>query len=224
VREYIAQLVEHNKDFIIMAPLNAVKYKEIFPLIKSGKITLGYKPTGKDTLFRIPEDYAEYLLKNKKEGSGYKIINGEILGRANVIWLTSLDIEKRYLKLDLRGNYYRKENFPKYLNYDAIDVDKVSNIPCDYEGNMGVPISFLDSFNSAQFDIIGLSHAKGLLEGTQEIGEQWIADYRAIGKTGHLSAKSHDMVGYVDGKPKAYYPRVIIKNKEPEPRRYPDED
>ena len=213
IREYILQLIEYNKKFLIIGPLNAVKYKDTFPLIKEGKMWMGYTHP---KMFRVPDTAA---------GASVVEINGVKYQKfGNVQWYTNLDIPKIHTFLDLRGNYYRKKDYPPYYNYDAIDVEKVNDIPCDYDGKMGVPISFLENFNPEQFEIIGLSHAKGLLEGTREIGEKWIADYRAIGKTGHLTANCHDMVGYVNGKPKAYYPRVIIRNKNPEPRRYPDED
>ncbi|MGN8643109.1 adenine-specific methyltransferase EcoRI family protein [Catenibacterium mitsuokai] len=208
IREYIAQLVEYEKKFLIMAPLNAVKYKEVFPLIKNNKIWLGYKPTGQDTLFHVPKDYADFLVANKKIGSGYKILNGEVMGRANVIWLTNLDIEKRHDKLDLRGNYYKSSEYPKYDNLDAIDVSKVADIPCDYEGWIGVPISFLDNYNPEQFELIGM----GTGDTAKEIGVT--KNYR--GRT--------DLAITVNGKSKCPYTRIVIKNRHPEKRRYPDED
>ena len=154
-RSYVAQLIEHNKGFLILGNPNAITYKEIFPLIKDNKMWIGYKSMSSDMYFHIPDDYKEYLLKNKKEGSAYKIVNNEVMGRTQAIWYTNLDIKKRHEPLFLTKKYYGHEDeYPKYDNYDAINVDKVKDIPCDYFDDMGVPITFLDKHCPEQFEII----------------------------------------------------------------------
>ena len=130
-REYVSVLEEHNKKFLIIGNPNAVTYKEFFPLLKENKVWIGAKPWSSEMYFGVPEEQADYLVKNKKEGSAYVIRNGQILGRAATLWFTNLDIKKRHEKLILWKNYTPAE-FPQYDNYDAINVDKVSNIPCDY--------------------------------------------------------------------------------------------
>ena len=155
-REYIAQLVEYDKKFVVIGNKNAIPYKEIFPLIKNGRLWLGHGPAGKDMLFDVPEDYATELVKNKKEGSAYRLVDGVIKGRlGNAVWFTNLDYKKRHEDLILYKKYSPDE-YPKYDNYDAINVDKTADIPVDYAGEMGVPITFLDKHNPSQFEIIGM--------------------------------------------------------------------
>lgn len=154
-REYLETLIMHHKHFIILGNPNAVTYKEVFPLIKKNQMWIGAKPWSQEMYFHVPDDYKKWLVDNKKEGSAYVIKDGEILGRTQSLWFTNLDISKRHEKLILWKNYSVKE-YPKYDNYDAININKVSEIPCDYDGNMGVPITFLDSYSPDQFDIIGL--------------------------------------------------------------------
>ena len=158
-REYVAQLMEYEKKFLIIGNPNAVTYKEIFPLVKDGKLWVGNKSMGTDMLFDLPIDFAKELAATKKEGSGYKIIDGVIKGRAFAIWFTNLPHKKRNEELVLTKRYRGNEgNYPKYDNYNAIEVSKVINIPKDYKGVMGVPISFLDKYNPNQFEIVKFRH------------------------------------------------------------------
>ena len=153
-REYVAQLVEHGKNFLVIGNMNAITYKEIFPLIRDAKLWLGHGPAGKDMLFDVPEDYARELVRNKKEGSAYRLVDGVIKGRlGNAVWFTNLDHKKRNEELVLFKRY-SPEEYPKYDNYDAINVNKTEHIPVDYAGEMGVPITFLDKHNPDQFQII----------------------------------------------------------------------
>ena len=155
-REYIAQLVEYGKKFVVIGSMNAITYKEVFPLIKSGRLWLGYGPAGKDMLFGVPENYERELVRNKKEGSAYRLVDGVIKGRlGNACWFTNLDHRKRHEDLILYKKYSPDE-YPKYDNYNAISVDKTDHIPVDYAGEMGVPITFLDKHNPEQFEIIGM--------------------------------------------------------------------
>ena len=169
-REFFNWILTANKKFIILGNVNAITYKEIFPLLKRNKIWIGYRSLNKDMFFRVPEDYGEYLLKNKKEGSAYKVIDGIIMGSLrNACWFTNIDLSKRHetLQLDTKAHNlkfnkklqkklkeYGTEDYPKYDNYDAIEVPFVECIPSDYKGVMGVPITFMDKYNPEQFEIV----------------------------------------------------------------------
>ena len=132
-REYVAVLMEYNKKFLIIGNKNAITYKEFFPLLKDDKVWIGCT------------NVKEFL---QPDGSVKKF--------GNIGWFTNLDVAKRHEKLILWKNY-TPEEYPKYDNYDAINVDKVNDIPCDYDGVMGVPITFMDKHNPEQFEILGLT-------------------------------------------------------------------
>ena len=161
-RQFIAQIMEYEKKFIILGNMNAITYKEIFPLIKDNKIWLGYRNLGNDMFFELTDDYKKEIVKEKKEGSGWRIIDGEVMGRvANACWYTNIEHSKRKEELYL-SKKYNEIDYPKYDNYDAIDVSRVENIPMDYDDVMGVPITFLGKYNPTQFEIVGImSGAKG---------------------------------------------------------------
>lgn len=152
-REYVAQLIEYEKKFLIIGNKNAITYKEIFKLIKENKMWIGSMPMSNDLLFRLPKEASEELVNTKKQGSAYRIVNGEVLGRSSSIWFTNLDHKKRHEELILYKNY-TPEEYPKYDNYDAIEVKKTAEIPMNYNGVMGVPITFLDKYNPEQFELI----------------------------------------------------------------------
>ncbi|MDE2747984.1 MAG: modification methylase, partial [Chloroflexota bacterium] len=155
-REYVAQLIEYDKQFLIIGHQNAITYKEIFPLIKEDKLWLGITPRGKDMLFDVPKDYAKELVATKKEGSAYRIVDGVVYGRlGSASWYTNLDYRQRHEELILFKRY-SPEEYPKYDNYDAIEVSKTAEIPMDWDGAMGVPITFLNKHNPEQFEIGGL--------------------------------------------------------------------
>jgi hypothetical protein len=159
-REYVTQLIEYEKKFIIIGNKNAITYKEVFKFIKENKMWVGYTPMGVDMLFDVPDDFAKKAIADKKEGSTYRIIDGVVKGRSQAVWFTNLNHKKRNEFLELYANYNEKE-FPKYDNYDAIEVGKVFDIPQDYDGVMGVPITFLDKYNPEQFEILGMSASAG---------------------------------------------------------------
>ena len=116
---------------------------------------------GYDMLFNVPDDYAKRMIKTGKLGSQYKIIDGIVYGRSPSVWFTNLDIEKRHEDLILYKKYFGNEKeYPKYDNYDAINVDKTKDIPVDYKGVIGVPISFLDKYNPNQFEILAKTNNK----------------------------------------------------------------
>ena len=156
-REYVAQLVQYGKKFLIVGSQNAVTYKDIFPLIKDSMMWLGVTPKGQDMLFDVPEGYAQELVSTAKEGSAYRVVEGVVKGRlGNAAWFTNLDHKKRHKELILYKRYLPEE-YPAYDNYDAINVDKIAEIPEDWEGAMGVPVTFLDKHNPEQFEIMGIT-------------------------------------------------------------------
>ena len=152
-REYVAQLINYDKKFIIMGNNNAITYKEFFPLLKDNKVWLGFT-SNKTCVFRVPPEY------NHDDKITSDINDGNYYGKVPAIsWFTNLDIIKRHEFLDLIEKY-TPEKYPKYDNYDAINVDKVLDIPVDYDGVMGVPITFMDKYNPEQFEIIGMAHGE----------------------------------------------------------------
>lgn len=149
-REYVAQLIEYDKKFIIIGSLNAVTYKEIFPLIRDNQVWFGPSISSGDREFGVPDHYPLNAAQYRVDESGNKFIRVK-----GVRWFTNLDIRKRHEDLILHKRYSPDE-FPSYDNFDAIEVGRVADIPADYAGQMGVPISFLDKYNPDQFGIIGL--------------------------------------------------------------------
>lgn len=148
-REYVAVLMEHEKKFLILGNMNALTYKEIFPLIRDNQLWYGASIHSGDRKFYVPDDYPL-----KASGCGIDEDGRRFIRVKGVRWYTNLDYQARYEKLVL-WKKYTPEEYPKYDNYDAINVDKVSEIPCDYDGVMGVPITFMDKYNPKQFEILG---------------------------------------------------------------------
>ncbi|MBM4259570.1 MAG: adenosine deaminase [Deltaproteobacteria bacterium] len=149
-REYVAQLIRHNKKFLIIGNINAITYKEIFGLIKENRAWLGINLGRGVSGFIVPEHYELYGTEAEIDASGNRIISPN-----NCLWLTNLDTFKRHEDIPLTKRYLGNEsNYPKYDNYDAINVDKTQDIPMDYDGFMGVPITFLHKFNPEQFELI----------------------------------------------------------------------
>ena len=149
-REYIAQLVAYDKKFLIIGNVNALTYKEVFPLVQANKIWLGASIHSGDRKFGVPDDYPLNAASCGVDERGRRFIRVK-----GVRWFTNLDYKQRHDDLILYANY-TPERYPKYDNYDAINVDKTCEIPMDYDGAMGVPITFLDKYNPEQFEIIGL--------------------------------------------------------------------
>ena len=149
-REFVAQLVEYDKKFIIMGNVNAITYKEIFSLIKNNQIWLGHSIHSGDREFKVPNDYPLNASSYREDEDGNKYIRVK-----GVRWYTNLDYKERHEDLVLYKKYNEKE-YPKYVNYEAINVDKVKDIPIDYNGVIGVPITFMDKYNPEQFEIVGL--------------------------------------------------------------------
>ena len=149
-REYVAQLMKYEKKFIIIGNMNAITYKEIFPLIKNNQLWTGPSITSGDRKFWVPDDY-----ELKAAGCGIDETGRKFIRVKGVRWFTNLDHKKRHEELILYHTY-SPEEYPKYVNYDAINVNATNDIPIDYDGVMGVPITFLDKYNPEQFEIIGI--------------------------------------------------------------------
>ena len=145
-REYISTLVQYDKKFLVIGNQNAITYKEIFPLIKENKLWTGNNMV---KTFRVPQ------VTNK---NCEVLSNGDIIAKfGSICWFTNLDIKKRHTEI-LLYKKYNEEEFPKYDNYDAIEVSKVCEIPKDYDGVMGVPITFLYRYNPSPFEIVGCAN------------------------------------------------------------------
>lgn len=150
-REYVAQLMAFDKKFLIIGNVNAITYKEVFPLIKDNLIWLGASIHSGDRKFWVPDDYNLNAAACGVDETGRKFIRVK-----GVRWFTNLDYKERHEDLILYKKY-TPEEYPRYDNFDAIDVGATADIPCDYNGIMGVPITFLDKYNPEQFEILGLT-------------------------------------------------------------------
>ena len=178
-REYVATLMNYKKKFLIIGNQNATSYKEIFPLIQDNKVWLGASIKSGDREFGVPKHYPLTAATTRVDSEGNKFVRVK-----GVRWFTNLDYRQRHEELILYKRY-SPEEYPKYDNYDAINVGKTKDIPYDYDGEMGVPITFLDKYSPDQFDIIGMDQT-GL-----------------AGKKGRF---------YVNGR--RLYARIVIRRKE----------
>lgn len=186
-REYVSLLIEHGKKFVIVGNKNAITYRDIFPLIKSNRMWLGVGFSGGNAYFKIPPH------KTRAWADGVYNSSDEMVKFRNVGWFTNLEHFKRSEKLSLYKSYYENEEaYLHYDNYDAVNVDRVADIPFDYTGVMGVPITYLDKHNPDEFEIIGL--AAGNIRGLEGIEL--------------LSAKPGP---YINGKLR--YGRIFIRKK-----------
>jgi hypothetical protein len=202
-REYVSQLVEYDKKFIIVGHQNAITYKEIFNLIKDNKIWLGYGFKGGAGHF-INQHYEDYATAtDRKEG---------MIRVSGVVWFTNLSIKKREEDLILYETYKgNEEKYAKYENFDGINVDITKKIPCDYEGYMGVPITFLDKYNPSQFEIIGLGISNsGLEAGVKPYKAEHKIYRKTIQKRGAVDG---DLYMMINDEVVVPYARIIIKKK-----------
>ena len=204
-REYVAQLMEYDKEFLIIGNQNALSYKEIFPLIRDNKMWLGASIHSGDRKFWVPEDY-----ELKAAGCGIDATGRKFIRVKGVRWFTNLDYKERHEDLILYKNY-TPDLYPKYENYDAINVNKTEDIPCDYEGIMGVPITFMDKYNPDQFEIIGLGIANlGLSIGVQPYKPEHKKYRKEIQKRGAVDGDLYMMNGDEVVVP---YARILIRRK-----------
>jgi len=221
-REYIKQLVDYDKKFLIIGNLNAITYKEVFPLLKENKVWLGnnYKVNAGAMFFEIPEKIAnlEQVREIKTNESGKKVYVTRVQG---VRWFTNLDHGRRHQSLPLMTEaevikFATKKPFKKYDNYDAIEVTLVKNIPSDYKGLMGVPISIMDKYNPEQFSILGTSD-NGLVDDkfkkTPGLTKEFVDDYYKAGGTGAYKEGNPTAGYYENGIARMVYKRIFIKHK-----------
>jgi hypothetical protein len=220
-REYVAQLMEYNKQFLIIGSKNAITYKEVFSLIKSNKIWMGYGFANGNAYFRInphnQDDYANGV---------YDPETGMVKFR-NVSWFTNLDLEKRHENITLYKKY-NPEEYPHYDNYDAIEVSKVSDIPIDWDGAMGVPITFLDRYNPEQFDILGITQGRdeyGTKPTKWYINPKQINPDGTVANGGKVNTGAEILLSLIpkgvyftadnaDGPLQRVYARILIKRKD----------
>jgi hypothetical protein len=191
-REYIAQLIEYNKKFVILGEQNAIETKELFEYVRQNKLWLGYD-NGGTKWFQVPNSYDIPTETRKKIVNGIKYFS---MGR--ILWYTNLDTKKRKEMLPMLSKVQNERKgiiYEKYNNYNALNVDFVSNIPFDYEGIMGVPVTFLSKWNPEQFEIIGHTHSGDISNEVEKI--------RTDKKNRHR--------GFINGK--QIYSRILIKHK-----------
>lgn len=199
-REYVAQLIEYDKKFIIVGHQNAITYKEIFPLLKDNKMWLGYGFKGGAAHF-ISNYQDMATAGDHKEG---------MIRVSGVNWFTNLNIDKRNEEIIL-FKHYSPDEYPKYENFDAIEVSKTAEIPCDYDGAMGVPITFLDKYCPEQFRIIGLGIATSGLEcGVQPYKPEHKKYRKEIQHRGTVDGDLYMMKGEEVVVP---YARILIQKK-----------
>lgn len=217
-REYVAQLVEYDKKFLIIGNVNALTYRDIFNFVKDNKLWLGASIHSGDREFGVPEDYP-------LNASGYRVDeNGnKFLRVKGVRWYTNLDYPERHDDLILYKKY-SPEEYPTYDNYNAINVDITKDIPCDYYGDMGVPITFLDKYNPDQFEILGIT--KTWFGGASKIypnqiqvstnGKESVVSKLNDGATLKLDKPPHGKTYYVVGNDYfiQLYARIIIRRKD----------
>ncbi len=187
-REYIAQLVEYDKKFLVIGNMNAITYKEVFPLIMNNEIWYGASIKSGDREFGVPRHYPLTAASSRVDENGNRFVRVK-----GVRWFTNLDHAKRHEELVLYKRY-SPEDYPKYDNYDAINVNKTSHIPSDYDGVIGVPISFLDKYNPNQFELVNANDIRANM---------------LVPNKQHGLIKDKD--GTINGKPT--YVRIVIRHK-----------
>lgn len=205
-RDYVAVLMEHKKKFVIVGNMNAITYKEIFPLIKDGTMWTGQKCFGGGMdMIQPASTFDEKKTKSYRIDEAGNIIKN-IMG---VIWFTNLDIKKRHEELILVKKYEgHEDNYPTYGNYDAIEVSKTSDIPYDYDGVMGVPITFLDKYNPDQFEILGMTDRNNPFGLTTRVFTK-----DETPNAGDLNRRGAIWTGT---EWKSTYARILIRNRHPE--------
>ncbi len=219
-KEYVAQLVEHEKKFLVIGNLQAITYLEIFPLIKENKLWLGPTITSGDREFRVPDHYPLNAAGCRIDEKGIKYIRVK-----GVRWYTNLDHGRRHQRLEcmtmadnLRFSKHKeirgKAEYERYVNFDAIEVPFSDAIPSDYDGIMGVPVSFLDKYNPDQFEIVGNSDDGAMMGeiGVRTLGRDFISAYRARGGTGHYS-QGMRMLGLLEPQPRVIFKRILIRKR-----------
>ena len=208
-REFVNVLIQREKHFIILGNVNAITYKEFFPLIRDNKVWIGASIHSGDRKFYVPDDYPLNASGCGMDEDGRRFIRVK-----GVRWYTNLDIRQRHEEMIL-VKHYNPEEYPRYENFDAINVDKTSNIPCDFDGVMGVPITFMDKYSPDQFEIIGLVIANlGLGIGVKPYKPEHKSYRKEVQKRGAVDGDLYMLDE--NGNPIVPYARVLIRNKHPE--------
>jgi hypothetical protein len=230
-REYVKQLFDYNKKFVIIGNMNAITYKEIFPLIKANRLWLGATGNGSDMVFAVPNG-SEIAESDRQKAARLGYV-GDYTRLGNSCWFTNLDHGRRHKPLPLMTRadiikFSTKKPFEKYDNYNAIEVPQVKNIPSDYDGIMGVPISFLDKYNPDQFEILGATQrgCHNEVPDTKKYDDYWEVrqDGKKTGSSGGKTNENANLVGN-DGKKNYFinnkgriiqsaYQRIFIRHKE----------
>ena len=213
IREYLAQLFEYKKKFLILARTSVLHAYEIFPYIIENKMWIGYG-YNLSLVYRSPYKNVQEANRKFVRAKGYD--PDEFIKVPAIGWFTNLDHSKRHETFDMIYTY-SSDDYPRYETFDAIDVDEVARIPCDYDGIMGVPDTFIQYYNPEQFEIVGAEtgeYAEKL--GIKPIGKKWMEDYRKQGGTGHYTANMRSLVIYDKaGKAKKVFSRILIRNLNP---------
>lgn len=198
-REHVGQLAEYNKKFLVVGTWNAITYKDIFSLIQQDKLWIGINSNRNFSGFIVPPHYPLHGTEARVDERGNRIVSSN-----NTCWFTNLENSKRFEELPLYRTY-NPEDFPKYDNYDAIEVSRTNDIPVDYDGLMAVPITFLNKYNPDQFEILGImdrANSSGLRTKKYEKSE--------VANANDLNARG---VIRVNGEYKAMYARLLIKRR-----------
>ena len=229
-KEFMAWLMEAKKQFIIIGNKNCITYKEIFPLIRDNKMWVGRTPMTQDLLFEIPKSFESSFVEKGKNGSNYKIVDGKVLGRSTSIWLTNVEHGRRHepLRLMTMADNFKhskhkdirdRKRYEFYDNYEAMDVPYTDAIPSDYDGIMGVPISFLDKYCPEQFEILTLGIGEAFLHPSKLY--EYFAD-PITGRPNKEKRNYHLWIRDDEGKHltnygyrvRPVYPRIIIRKKQ----------
>lgn len=193
-KEYMAQLVEYDKKFLVIGNMNAVTHKEVFPLLRDGKMWLG---NTRPRQFYVPKSFNNKSVSINEDGE-------KVASLGNVCWFTNMGKGEKHKEIALISEY-NKEAYPKYDNYDAIEVSRVKDIPCNYYGVMGVPITFLEKYNPNQFEILTIA-----------CGNSWSNykdDLKKLGFNPEIKHKGGSGSGSAIVSGKVKYVRLLIKRK-----------
>jgi len=219
-REFLAWIIEGDKKFVILGNVNAVTYKEVFPLIKSDKLWLGPTITSGDREFQVPSSYPLAAAGSRIDEDGNKFIRVK-----GVRWFTCLDHGRRHQPLSLMTQADNKKfskhkevnevGYFTYDNFDAIEVPFTDAIPSDYTGVMGVPITFLDKYSPEQFEILGNGQTMANELGIKPVGQEFVDTYYAQGNKGQITAKWNNLVYRIGDKVVVPYQRILIRHRSP---------
>jgi len=205
-REYLAQLIKYDKKFLIIGNQNAISYKECFSLIKDNKMWLGASIHSGDREFMIPPTYEIRSKSLRIDENGNRYIR--VVG---IRWFTNLDYPQRHEFIDLY-KHFTPEEYPTYYNYEAINVNVTAEIPCDYDGVMGVPITFMDKYCPDQFEIIGLGISNSGLEcGVRPYTPEHKKYRKEVQKRGAVDG---DLYMIINGEVTVPYARILIRKKQ----------